>query len=294
MRRSGVPHMRPAASLARDASIPLGRRWGMDLTCRMPLGVDGKRYGILFVEKHKLQIFICYLVDKTTSSFVYALRELVISVRARFPGAFPLELHGDSDRAWTITGRGDDTLPAELAAYMANEEAVIMRRSASGAHGRCPAESAIGKALNLTFTNQLRGHLGPPTLTDMMRGAANQINDQPAHGGRRAWASAEAGEAAAAASPPHSCRTARTSSGCALTQAHGGRADCRRSQPTVNLVRAEGRHELRIERVRRGRRPGAPFAAAPAPAPAPAAVPAAGRLRRRGGPKDAKAVAEKS
>ena len=69
---------------------------------------------MLFVEKHTLYVFICHLVDKTTSSFVYALRELVVFVRARSPEAFPIELHGDSDRAWAVTGRGDDTLPDEL------------------------------------------------------------------------------------------------------------------------------------------------------------------------------------
>ena len=184
MRRSAVRHKRSKESLARDKLIPPGRRWGMDLTCRMPLSVDGKRYGMLFVEKRTLFVFICYLVDKTTSSFVHALRELVVFVRAHLPEAFPIELHSDSDRAWAVTGRGDDTPPAELAEYMANENAMIMRRSASGVHGRCPAESAMGKVFMQTFANQLRGLLGPPTWTDMMRGAANQINDQPAHGRR--------------------------------------------------------------------------------------------------------------
>jgi len=121
MRRSWVPHTRSEAPMAQDVLIPLGRRWGMDITCRMPLSVDGKRYGIFFVEKHTLYVIVFYLADKTTSSFVYALRELVIFVRVNFPEALPIELHGDSDRAWTITGRGDDMLPKELAEYMANE-----------------------------------------------------------------------------------------------------------------------------------------------------------------------------
>ena len=44
----------------------------------------------------------------------------------------------------------------------------------------------MGRVLSLTFANQLSGNLGPPTRTDMMRGAANQVNDQPAHGRRTA------------------------------------------------------------------------------------------------------------
>ena len=119
------------------------------------------------------------------------------AVRPRL--ALPIELHGDSDRAWTITGRGDDMLPKKLAKYMANEEAVVVRLSASGAHGRCPAESAMGWVLNPTSANQLRGHLAPSAWSDMMRDAANQVKDQsadqPTHGrrpGKAAWGAAEA------------------------------------------------------------------------------------------------------
>ena len=66
------------------------------------------------------------MVDKSTASFVFALRELVIFVKARHPDAFPLELRRDSDRAWTITGRGENVLPEELAAYFASDEGASM------------------------------------------------------------------------------------------------------------------------------------------------------------------------
>jgi len=69
---------------------------------------------------------VFYLVDKSTASFVFALRELVIFVKARHPDAFPLELRRDSDRAWTITGRGENVLPEELAAYFASDEGASM------------------------------------------------------------------------------------------------------------------------------------------------------------------------
>ena len=85
----------------------------------------------------------------------------------------------DSGRAWTVTGRGGNMLPEALAQYFDDEEAMLIRRSAGNNQARNPAESSTGRLNNNTFANQLRGHLGPPTWTDMMRGACKQINDAP-------------------------------------------------------------------------------------------------------------------
>ena len=61
---------------------------------------------------------------------------------------------------------------------MANENAMIMRRSASGVHGRCPAESAMGKVFMQTFANQLRGLLGWGVKDLNMTAASSLILDQ--------------------------------------------------------------------------------------------------------------------
>ena len=90
MRRRAVHHERSAAPKAADALVSKGCRWGVDLTCRMPLSVDGKRYGVVFVEFRTGYMLVYYLVDKTTDSFVYALRELTGWVHARFGPGPPL------------------------------------------------------------------------------------------------------------------------------------------------------------------------------------------------------------
>ena len=166
MRRRRVPHQRSAASLAHDALIPKGKRWRVDITCRMPLSIDGKRYGIVFIEDKTLYVLIYYVVDKSSASFLSAVQELLVWVKSHLPaGVLPLELLADSDSAWTVTGRGDSMLPKELAEHFASADgdAVSFHRSAGNDHAHARAESCMGRISFLTFYNELGGRLAPPT-----------------------------------------------------------------------------------------------------------------------------------
>ena len=177
------------------------------MTCRMPLSVDRKRYVVIFVEFQTLYMLVFYLIDKTTESFVYALRELNNWVRARIGPGPPLQIHGDSDRAWTITGRGNGMLPEALAQYFDDEGAMLLRRSPGSNQQRNPAESSTGRLNNNTFANQMRGRLGVSTWTDMMRGASNQINDGPCvYGGGGAQPLMSRSEALLGRRPDYSAR----------------------------------------------------------------------------------------
>jgi hypothetical protein len=104
MKRTSTRRERTALSVARDKPIPKGRRWYVDITPRMPVGIDGKRYGVIFIEHLTRYIIVFYVIDKSTDSFVYALRQLVIFVKSHLPSAFQLDMHGDSGRAWTSRG----------------------------------------------------------------------------------------------------------------------------------------------------------------------------------------------
>ena len=115
-RRTTVHHARSATSLARDETIPKGKFWYIDFTPRMPLSVDNKHYGLILIEKRTRYVLIYYVQDKSSESFVLALRQLLVFARQHFPEVLPLTIHGDSDSAWTVHNR-DELLPLRLAEF---------------------------------------------------------------------------------------------------------------------------------------------------------------------------------
>jgi hypothetical protein len=170
-KRTSVPSARSVASVSKDAATPLGAVWGLDFLPHMPPDIHGFRSGAIFVEKQSRYVKVFLVKEKTTEAVVNVLKVFEAEVRREHPGLGGITIHGDSDPAWTVSGRGDDSLPHALAAWNNSLPiALTFRRSAANTQAQNPAENAQGRIRWCTNANLYRGKVAlSPERNDMRR-----------------------------------------------------------------------------------------------------------------------------
>lgn len=117
-KRINTPAGRSEASIARRNDVGPGERWSIDFLPTPPTDVDGYTSGLLMVYQASRYLHLVKLKAKSTDALVAALKTWRRDLAAAHPEVRKITIRGDSDPAWTVSKRGDDTLPALLGAWL--------------------------------------------------------------------------------------------------------------------------------------------------------------------------------
>ena len=84
------------------------------------------------------------LKGKTTEDLVHALKILRRDLAAAHPVVIKISIRGDSDPAWTVSRRGDNTCPGHLSNWLSTIEGRGITFEPSAAHTQAmnPVENA--------------------------------------------------------------------------------------------------------------------------------------------------------
>lgn len=160
-----------------------GSVWSADLTANMgALSVDGNAYALIFAERISGYLFIVPMKDKTTSSFIKGLEELLRFIHTHLPGVVLRRLIADSDPTWRST-----IIPSplykhlhvkELDSWMLkNKHSFVIQYSPAESQALNPVEAYTGALYNRMNFFLGRAQLNPETMwEDGLAAAASALN----------------------------------------------------------------------------------------------------------------------
>jgi hypothetical protein len=179
-RRNPGHHSRTRPSIEADSAVPLGKKWHMDLLPHTKKDVDGFSTGIFAVEECAGYVGCWPMRDKTHPEFTRALGDWLHFARTSHPSVDVYEIWADSDSLWTVSRKGDDTLPKQLKLWCAQTgEKILWQRSSAYLHSQNRAENAIKRVFHCATANLHQGRVTLALWGDAMMAACAQVNVAP-------------------------------------------------------------------------------------------------------------------